>query len=106
MNWVTLLLAALAETAYGVAVYHSRGFTQPWPTLWAVVSGVATTILLGLAMKSLPIGVSFVVWSGLAAIGTAIYGIAVLGEPRDATRVGMMLMILAGIVGLKFTTPN
>jgi len=104
MNWILLLLAAIAETFYGIAVYHSRGFTLFWPTVGAVVAGVATTVLLGMSMKTLPIGISFVVWSGLAAIGTAVYGIVALGEARDAMRVSMMLLILTGIVGLKFTT--
>jgi len=104
MNWIILLLAAFAETLYGIAVYHSRGFTLLWPTVGAVAAGVATTILLGISMKTLPIGISFVVWSGLAAIGTAVYGIIALGEARDAMRVSMMLLILTGIIGLKLTT--
>ena len=102
--WIYLLLAAVAEAAYGIAVHHSRGFTLVGPTIWAVVAGIATTILLGLSMKTLPLGMAFVIWAGLAAVGTVIYGIAAFGEPRDFMRLGFIALILAGVVGLKVTS--
>ena len=104
MSWVYLLLAAVAEALYGIGLFHSRGFTVLWPSVLGIVAGIATTWLLALAMKGMSIGVAFVVWSGLAAIGTATYGIIMLGEARDAARLGMMGLILAGVVGLKMTS--
>lgn len=106
MSWIYLLLAAVAEALYGIGLYHSRGFTALWPSVLGIVAGIATTWLLALAMKGLSIGVAFVIWSGLAAIGTAAYGIIALGESRDLLRLGMMGLILAGIVGLKLTSSN
>jgi quaternary ammonium compound-resistance protein SugE len=104
--WISLTLAAIAEAAYGIALYHSRGFTVAVPSTLSVVAGIATTILLGISMKSLPIGVAFVVWSGLAALGTAGYGMIVLGESKDLLRLALMAMILGGVAGLKFTSSH
>jgi quaternary ammonium compound-resistance protein SugE len=104
MSWVYLLSAAIAEALYGIGLYHSRGFTVLWPSVLGIVAGIATTWLLALAMKGMSIGLAFVVWSGLAAVGTAAYGIAALGEPRDLVRLGMMALILIGVIGLKLTS--
>ncbi len=106
IHWIYLIVAAIAEALYGIAVFHSRGWTQLWPTVGAVVAGILTTVLLGLSMKGLPVGLAFVVWSGLAAIGTVLYGITALGEARDPMRLALMGMILVGIVGLKFTSTH
>ncbi|TLD69974.1 QacE family quaternary ammonium compound efflux SMR transporter [Phragmitibacter flavus] len=106
ISWIYLLSAAVFEAMYGIGLYYSKGFTVLWASVFAVISGIATTILLGLAMKGLPVGVSFVVWSGLAAVGTAIYGMTVLGESHGAIRISMMLLILAGVVGLKFSSAS
>lgn len=106
MAWAYLLLSAALEVLFGIGVFHSRGFTVAGPSILAVTAGVGTTVLLSLAMKSLPIGLAFVVWSGLAAVGTASYGILFLGEPRDLTRLGLMSLIVAGTVGLKLTSAH
>ena len=106
LSWIFLLLAAVAEVLYGIGVYHSRGFTQLWPSLLALIAGVVTTLLLGLAMKHLPIGISIAVWSGLACVGTAAYGIVCLGEARDLVRLGLMTLIVAGTVGLKLISSH
>src|SRR5690242_11276255 len=105
-SWILLVLAAAAEAIFGIGLYHSRGFTVLWPTVLGLVGGVATTVLLSLSMKNLPIGVAFVVWSGLAALGTAIYGIVALGEPKDFARIGFMVLIVGGIAGLKLTSSH
>jgi quaternary ammonium compound-resistance protein SugE len=104
MSWVYLLLAAVAEALYGIGLYHSRGFTQLWPSVLGITAGIATTWLLALAMKGMSIGLAFVVWSGLAAVGTAAYGIIALGEAKDLIRLGMMGLILTGVIGLKLTS--
>jgi len=106
ISWVYLLLAAVAEAMYGIGLYHSRGFTVLWPSVLAVIAGLLTTWWLAMAMKGLPIGLSFVVWSGLAALGTALYGIIALHESRDLIRISMMGLILVGVVGLKFTSSH
>lgn len=104
MSWVYLLLAAVAEALYGIGLYHSRGFTQLWPSVLGITAGIATTWLLAMAMKGMSIGLAFVVWSGLAAVGTAAYGIIALGEAKDLIRLGMMGLILTGVIGLKLTS--
>jgi quaternary ammonium compound-resistance protein SugE len=106
MHWIHLLIAAIAEALYGICLFHSRGFTLLWPSVGAVAAGVLTTFFLGLSMKTLPVGLAFVVWSGLAALGTVLYGIAMLGESRDPLRLFLMGMILIGIVGLKYTSTH
>ena len=104
LAWMYLLIGALAEVVYGVGLYHSKGFTLPGPSVLSLFGGIMTTVFLGLAMKQLPIGISFVVWSGLAAVGTAGYGILYLGEARDLMRLALMAMIVFGIAGLKMTS--
>jgi len=104
LAWIYLLIGAMAEVLYGVGLYHSKGFTLPGPSLLALLGGILTTLFLGLAMKQLPIGIAFVVWSGLAAVGTAGYGILCLGEARDLIRLGLMGMIVLGVAGLKLTS--
>ena len=104
--WVLLILAAAAESAYGIAVYHSRGFTLLWPSLGAVVAGITTSILLGWSMKDLPVGLAFAAWSGLAALGTVAYGILALGESASLVRLALIGLVLAGIVGLKLTSTH
>jgi len=104
LAWIYLFIGAVAEVLYGVGLFHSKGFTQAGPSALALIGGIMTTLFLGLAMKQLPIGISFVVWSGLAALGTAGYGMLCLGEARDLVRLGLMAMIVAGIAGLKMTS--
>ncbi len=101
--WLCLILAAIAEALFGIGLFHSRGFTVFWPATLAVVAGIGTSILLGISMRTLPIGLSFVVWSGLASLATAGYGIICLNEPRDLTRLFLMGLIIAGVAGLKMT---
>jgi quaternary ammonium compound-resistance protein SugE len=105
-SWIYLLLATVAEVLYGIGLYHSRGFTQPWPSLLALVAGVVTTLLLGLALKHLPIGLSIAVWGGLACVGTTTYGIICLGETRDLAQLGLMALIVVCTVGLKITSSH
>lgn len=106
ISWTYLLLAAAVDALYGIGLYHSRGFSVFWPSVLSVVSAVLTTWLLSLSMKGLPIGVAFVVWSGLASVGIAVYGIAVLGESRDLLRLGFIALIIGGVAGLKLTSAH
>jgi quaternary ammonium compound-resistance protein SugE len=106
MNWFLLILAAVAESLFGIATFYSRGYTQMWPSIGAVLSGATTAVLLSFAMKGLPLGVAFAVWSGLAAIGTVVFGLVFLGESRSPLQIGFIAAILAGVVGLKVLSPN
>ena len=101
--WVYLLGSAFCEVFFGIGVYHSRGFTQIWPSVLAVVAGIVTTVLLSFGMKELPIGLAIVVWSGLAAVGTAAYGMVCLNESHDLVRLGLMSLIVVASIGLKLT---
>ncbi|MBR0656617.1 quaternary ammonium compound efflux SMR transporter SugE [Plastoroseomonas arctica] len=101
MAWFTLLLAGLLEIGWAVGLKYTHGFTRLVPTLLTVASMVASLGLLGLALRTLPIGTAYAVWTGIGTIGTAIIGIALFGEAASAARIACIGLILAGIVGLK-----
>jgi quaternary ammonium compound-resistance protein SugE len=101
MAWVYLVAAGICEIVWAIGLKKSEGFTKPWTTAWTVVVMVLSFLLLSLAMKTLPLGTAYAVWTGIGAVGTVVFGILFLGEPRDLARVGCILMIIGGIVGLK-----
>ncbi|MBP2020105.1 quaternary ammonium compound-resistance protein SugE [Symbiobacterium terraclitae] len=104
MAWIYLVIAGLMEVGWATAMKYSAGFTRLWPSVLTIVLMLASFGLLNQAMKSLPLGTAYGVWTGIGAVGTALVGILALGEPRDALRILFILMILAGIVGLKVTS--
>lgn len=105
MNWVILLLAGLFEIGWAIGLKYTDGFTRLWPTVGTVLSMAVSLGLLGIAMKGLPVGTAYAVWVGVGAVGTAILGIVLLGEPANAGRMVSLGLIVAGIIGLKLTTP-
>ncbi|MEO5566016.1 MAG: quaternary ammonium compound efflux SMR transporter SugE [Luteimonas sp.] len=105
MNWIILLLAGLFEVGWAIGLKYTEGFTRLWPTLGTVLAMVISLGLLGIAMKSLPVGTAYAVWVGVGAVGTAILGIVLLGEPANVGRMLSLALILAGIIGLKLATP-
>ena len=105
MAWILLVLAGLLEVGWAIGLKYTDGFTRLWPSVWTVVAMVASLGLLGVAMKSLPVGTSYAVWVGVGAVGTAILGILLLGESANAGRLVSLGLIVAGIVGLKLSTP-
>lgn len=105
MQWVILVLAGLFEVAWAIGLKYTEGFTRLWPTLGTVAAMLISITLLGLAMKSLPVGTSYAVWVGVGAVGTAILGIVLLGEPATPGRLISLGFIVAGIIGLKLATP-
>ena len=105
MPWVILVLAGLFEVAWAIGLKYTDGFTRFWPTLGTIAAMIVSVALLGLAMKSLPVGTSYAVWVGVGAVGTAALGIVLLGEPATAGRLVSLGLIVAGIVGLKLATP-
>jgi quaternary ammonium compound-resistance protein SugE len=105
MAWFLLLLAGLFEVGWAIGLKYTDGFTRLWPTAGTVLAMIISLGLLGVAMKSLPVGTSYAVWVGVGAVGTAILGIVLLGEPANAGRLISLGLIVAGIVGLKLSSP-
>ena len=104
MAWIILLLAGLCEIAWAIGLKYTDGFTRPWPTALTLAAMVVSVLLLGVAMKSLPVGTAYAVWVGIGAVGTAILGIVLFAEPATAGRILSLGLIVAGIVGLKLAT--
>lgn len=105
MNWGILVLAGLFEIGWAIGLKYTEGFTRLWPTVGTVIAMVISLGLLGVAMKSLPVGTAYAVWVGVGAVGTALLGIVLFGEPANAGRLLSLGLILAGIIGLKLATP-
>ncbi|HEX4955267.1 MAG TPA: quaternary ammonium compound efflux SMR transporter SugE [Thermoanaerobaculia bacterium] len=106
MPWLILVLAGIFEVGWAVGLKYTEGFTRLWPTVGTAISMIISLGLLGIAMKSLPVGTAYAVWVGVGAVGTAILGIALFAEPATAGRLLSLLLILAGILGLKLTSPS
>ncbi|MCA0395333.1 MAG: quaternary ammonium compound efflux SMR transporter SugE [Proteobacteria bacterium] len=104
MSWTILLLAGLFEIGWAIGLKYTEGFTRPWPTLGTIAAMAISLSLLGIAMKSLPVGTAYAVWVGVGAVGTAILGIVLLGEPANAGRLLSLGLIVAGIIGLKLAS--
>jgi quaternary ammonium compound-resistance protein SugE len=100
-----LVLAGLFEVAWAIGLKYTDGFTRPWPTAATLAAMVISVILLGIAMKSLPVGTAYAVWVGVGAVGTAILGIILFAEPASVGRLISLGLIVMGIIGLKLTTP-
>lgn len=105
MAWAILVLAGLFEVGWAIGLKYTEGFTRVWPTLWTVLAMAISLWLLGMAMKTLPLGTAYSIWVGVGAVGTVILGIVVLGEPVNAVRLISVGLIVAGIVGLGLATP-
>jgi quaternary ammonium compound-resistance protein SugE len=106
MSWFILFLAGLLEVAWAVGLKQTAGFTRLWPSVFTVVAMSGSVLLLGLALRHLPLGTAYAVWTGIGTVGTAIVGMAVLGEPAGALRMLSIALIVAGIAGLKLLTPG
>ncbi len=105
MTWGILLIAGLFEIGWAIGLKYTEGFSRLWPTVWTLLSMTLSVGLLGVAMKTLPVGTAYAVWVGVGAIGTAILGIVLFKEPANAARLFSLALILAGIVGLKLSMP-
>jgi len=104
MNWGILVLAGLLEVVWAVGLKYTEGFSKLWPTAGTVLAIVLSVWLLGVAMKTLPVGTAYAVWVGIGAVGTAILGIYLFGESANIGRIISLALIVAGIIGLKLTT--
>jgi quaternary ammonium compound-resistance protein SugE len=105
MAWITLFIAGLCEVGWAIGLKYTQGFTRLWPTLGTVAAMAVSLWLLGVAMKSLPVGTAYSVWVGVGAVGTVILGIVLFGEPANPARLISVMLIVAGIIGLKLATP-
>ncbi|MCX6175666.1 MAG: multidrug efflux SMR transporter [Ignavibacteriales bacterium] len=103
MSWIWIFIASLFEISWAVGLKYSQGFTQLKATIFTVITMILSYVFLSLGVKNLPIGTAYAVWTGIGAIGTAIYGIIYFNEPKDLIRVFFIFLIVVGIIGLRLT---
>lgn len=103
MAWTILFIAGLFECAWAVGLKYTDGFTRPLPILFTAVTMGISVLLLGLAMRTIPVGTAYAVWTGIGAVGVAAIGILFLGESKEVLRLFCLLLIVVGIVGLRLT---
>lgn len=106
MAWVYLLVAAVFEIGWAVGLKYADGFTRLWPSVLTIAAMVVSMGLLALAVRSIPVGTGYAVWTGIGAVGTAILGIVLFREPVTAARIAFLLLILCGVAGLKVTAED
>ena len=105
MNWFILFVAGLFEIGWAIGLKYTDGFTRLWPSVGTVASMVVSLVLLGIAMKTLPVGTAYAIWVGIGAVGTAILGMVLLGDATNTGRLVSLGLIVAGVIGLKLATP-
>jgi quaternary ammonium compound-resistance protein SugE len=101
ISWIYLMIAGCLECGWAVGIKYTEGFTRPVPSMLTAVAMVSSFWLLSLAMKTIPVGTAYAVWTGIGATGVAIFGMILFDEPRDLARILCLLLILAGVIGLK-----
>ena len=101
MAWFLLGLAGLLEIGWAIGLKHTDGFTRLWPSVWTIGTMAASFVLLSQALKTIPVGTGYAIWTGIGAAGTVVIGMLFLGEPKDFGRIACLLMIVGGIIGLK-----
>ena len=106
MAWLWLTAAGLLEIVWAVGLKYTEGFTRLVPSVITALAMIGSVYLLALAVRAIPIGTAYAVWTGIGAVGVAILGMVLFGEPKDALRIGSILLIVLGIAGLKLVTPS
>ena len=106
MAWIYLFVAGLFEVGWAIGLKYTEGFSRLWPSLWTVSAMVVSLWLLAVALKTIPVGTGYAVWTGIGAAGTVILGMVFLGESRDLPRILCLLLILGGILGLKLSSSH
>ncbi|HET9902182.1 MAG TPA: quaternary ammonium compound efflux SMR transporter SugE [Xanthobacteraceae bacterium] len=106
MAWLALFVAGLFEIAWAIGLKFTDGFSRFWPSAGTLVAMVLSVLLLGYAVRVLPVGTAYAVWVGIGALGTALLGMALFGESREPLRLICLGLIVAGVVGLKLVSPN
>lgn len=104
MPWIILFIAGLFEIAWAIGLKYTEGFTKLWPSVGTLAAMALSVLLLGYAMRTLPVGTAYAVWTGIGAVGTVILGIVLFSEPATAARLACVGLIVAGILGLKLTS--
>lgn len=105
MSWIYLVIAGLLEVAWAVGLKYTVGFTRLWPSVFTVTTMAASVGMLGLALRQLPLGTAYAIWTGIGTVGTAVFGMLMLGEPAGALRLLAIALIISGIVMLKLLSP-
>ena len=103
MAWIFLFVAGLFEMGWALGIKYADGFTRLWPTIGTIVSLIASMALLGLAVRTLPLGTAYAIWTGIGTVGIAIAGILLFQEPATVLRIAFIALIVVGILGLKLT---
>jgi len=104
--WTLLIVAGLLEVVWAVGLKYTEGFTRPLPSTITIIAMLLSIVLLARALRTIPVGTGYAVWTGIGAVGTALVGILILGEPRDSGRLIALSAIIGGIVGLKMVSPH
>jgi len=106
MAWIYLIVAGVLEVGWAIGLKYSHGFSRLWPSVGTVACMAASFAFLSMALKTIPVGTGYAVWTGIGALGTAVLGMCLFHEPRDTARLVCLGLILAGIVGLKLAAPK
>jgi quaternary ammonium compound-resistance protein SugE len=106
LAWLVLLLAGLCEIGWAVGLKYTEGFSRLWPSLGTALAMLLSVLLLAWSLKTLPLGTAYAAWTGIGAVGTALLGIVLFGEPGDSARLLCIGLIVAGIAGLKMLSPH
>jgi quaternary ammonium compound-resistance protein SugE len=102
MAWIELFVAGVFEIAWAVGLKYTQGFTRPWPSALTAAAMIASFVFLSRAVRTLPIGTAYAVWTGIGAVGTAILGMVLFGESHSALRLACIALVVSGIAGLRF----
>lgn len=102
--WLILVVAGALEVVWSLSMKASEGYSRGWPTAVTLVAALLSFWLLGLSLRLLPVGTAYAVWTGIGAVGAAVFGVLIFNEPANAVRLGCIALILAGIIGLKITS--
>ena len=106
MAWTYLFIAGFLEVVWAIGLKYTEGFTKPWPSALTAAAMILSFIFLSQSLKALPVGTAYAIWTGIGAVGTTLLGIMLFGESREAGRIVCILLIVAGIVGLKLTSSD
>jgi quaternary ammonium compound-resistance protein SugE len=104
MDWIILFVAGLFEIVWAIGLKYSEGFSRPLPSVITIIGMVISVVLLAIALRTLPVGTAYAVWTGIGAVGTVIFGILLLGEPVEVLRLLCIGLIVAGVIGLRLVS--
>lgn len=104
MAWIYLFIASIFEITWAVGLKYSEGLTRVWPSAVTIIAMLLSFVFLSQATKQLPIGMAYAIWTGIGAAGTAVWGMIFFNEPREAMRIVCLMLIVAGVIGLRFTS--